>query len=162
MCVYVLTCKLKSPCVYNLHAWSCVWEHCVQKIQCFEEKWPCVCLSECLFFSTICNASLFTLDSTCVLYTVYTNLSHCVCLCAHTCECVHVWLGEAPAVSEWAAPNAWTPRRGRKGGVRGRLSREWDEWGGGQRKRIGEMKGLVTAQTVGVKDPLNGVMCPSA
>lgn len=38
---------------------------------------------------------------------------------------------------------------------------------GGSEERIGEMKGLVTgpaqtAQTAGVKDALNGVMCPSA
>lgn len=75
-----------------MHAWGCVSEHCVQAIQCLYEKWPCVCLRECIFFSTICSARLFTPDSTCVLYTVYTSRSHRVFVCAHIWPsvCVHV------------------------------------------------------------------------
>lgn len=53
-------------------------------------------------------------------------------------------------MSEWAAPNAWIPRRGRKGGVRGTLNQERGEFGGGG------------GQPIRVKRALSGVTCPSA
>lgn len=125
-----------------------VWEHSVQAARCLSEKWPCVCLGDCIFFSCYLHASLFTSDSACILYTLYTSLSHRDCVCVRTCVCLCVffsfflvWLGAAPAVSKWAAPNAWTPRRGRKGGSKGKTRLSWTKcvcvWGGVRGKNGG-------------------------
>lgn len=127
-----------------MHAWGCVWEHCVQANQCLSENWPCVCLRECIFFSTICMP--VCLHQTPHVYCIL-HIQVCpLCVFERACVCVYVlvWLGAAPAVSEWAAPNAWTPRRGRKGGVRGRVNQERDEWGEGRASEewMGETKGL--------------------
>lgn len=80
-CTCELICKPTTPCVYNTHAWGCVWEHCVQAIQCLSEKWPCVCLSDCIFFSTICMPVCLhqTLHVYCILY-IQVCLTVCVCI----------------------------------------------------------------------------------
>lgn len=87
-----------------------------------------VCVCVCKFLSKIWMP-LCLLQGLHVYCTVYIQVSpqhESVCWCRHVC--VLVWLGSAPAVSEWAAPNASTPRRGRKGGVKGRasLSLKWE------------------------------------
>lgn len=107
-------------------------ERCVQAIHCLSEKWPCVCLSECIFFSAICMPLCLHQSQhvLCMLCIQLRPLSVSVC--------VLVWLGAAPAVSKWAAPNAWTPRRGRKGGVKGERAR--GELGG-RRGSVGGMNG---------------------
>lgn len=62
-------------------------EHCVQTMQCLSEKWPCVCLSDCIFFSAICMP-LCLHHSQHVYCIVYIQLCPlgvyvCGCMCAH-------------------------------------------------------------------------------
>ena len=92
LCVCELICKPITLCVYNMHAWGCVWEHCVQGMQCLSEKWLCVCLSECIFFSTICMPVCLHQSPhvCCILYIQACPL--CVCLCVRVCVCVCSYL----------------------------------------------------------------------
>lgn len=119
-----------------MHAWGCVWEHCVQAIQCLSEKWPCVCLSDCIFFSTICMPVCLhqTLHVYCILY-IQVCLTVCVCvfrsLAWGSSSCVRVSCSECLNSQK-------RKKRGSKGKTEWRAGRNGGGWfGGGRRKNWG-------------------------